>query len=426
MNKYAARLPFWNRIAPHWVILTNAASLIGTFGVTSGLGFAFWWVAAQLFAQEQVGLASALVSAMLLLGTLGMLGLGTLMIGELRRRRAIALSLVLGALLIAGTTAGGLGLGFALVTSHISQEFAVLVNAGNTLLFVAGVAITGSMLVLDQALLGLLRGHLQLYRNAIFALSKLLILGGAGLLYPQMDSIAIYGTWFAGNVISLLPLLVLALPHLAHLRGGGSSPWGVFKELRGAALAHHTLNVSVQTSQFAMPVLVTFLFSAALNASFYIAWLMVSILFIIPAALTQTLYAVSSTDDGISAEKVRFTMRLSLLFVAGGALVFVVGAPLILRLFGQAYADEASSSLRIMSFAAFPMIIKVHYIAIFQIRRQIRTAALVMLGGAFLELAFALFGGLHGALWMLSVGWSVAILIEAVLTAPVVYRAIQT
>lgn len=424
MNKYLQNLPFWNRIEPHWVMLSNAASLIGTFGVTSGLGFAYWWVAARLFDKAEVGLASALISAMQLMGTLGMLGLGTLMIGELRRRRSIAISLIGGSLVIASITAGGLGLVFALITSQSSGEFNILADTGHMLLFVLGVAITGALLVMDQALLGLLRGHLQLYRNAIFAVGKLLILVVCGLVFVSLNSMAIYATWFAGNIVSVLPLAVFALPHLRQPHEHAPARQ-IFRELRGAALAHHILNVSVQTSQFAMPVLVTFLFSAVANASFYIAWLIVSILFIIPAALTQTLYAVSSADDRIAPEKIRFSLRLSLLFVTLGVIVLIVGAPLILGLFGPTYATQSSASLRIMALAAFPMIIKVHYIAIFQIRRQIRVAALAMFGGAVLEMAFAFIGGATGDIATLSAGWTAAIFVEAILILPVVYRAIR-
>lgn len=76
----------------HWdknnnTILINAGSLIGTTAVTSGLGFAFWWVAARIFSTEAVGLASATISTMTLLGSFSILGLGTLLMGELPKQR---------------------------------------------------------------------------------------------------------------------------------------------------------------------------------------------------------------------------------------------------------------------------------------------------------------------------------------------------
>lgn len=63
-------------------LLLNAASMVGTTVITAGLGFVYWWLAARQFPQEAVGFASALISAMSLLGTLGMVGMGTLLIGE--------------------------------------------------------------------------------------------------------------------------------------------------------------------------------------------------------------------------------------------------------------------------------------------------------------------------------------------------------
>ena len=67
-------------------MLHNASSMIGTTVITSGLGFAYWWLAARLFAQAQVGFASALIAAMGLLSTFGIVGLGTLLMSELPRR----------------------------------------------------------------------------------------------------------------------------------------------------------------------------------------------------------------------------------------------------------------------------------------------------------------------------------------------------
>src|SRR5579864_3579031 len=76
------------------VMLINAGSLIGTTAVTSGLGFVYWWVAARQYAPEAVGLASATVSTMLLLGSISMLGLGTLLITELPRQPGREVSLI--------------------------------------------------------------------------------------------------------------------------------------------------------------------------------------------------------------------------------------------------------------------------------------------------------------------------------------------
>ena len=132
-------LGVWRR---HQDLLRNAGSLLVATGITSALGFVYWVIAARLFSQEAVGYSSAAVSAMGLLGTIGIFGLGTLLIGELPRRSRRA-GLVSAALLASGLGSLVLGLGFALAAPHFSRRFVVILGTpGRTALFVLGVALT--------------------------------------------------------------------------------------------------------------------------------------------------------------------------------------------------------------------------------------------------------------------------------------------
>jgi len=137
-------------------MLANAGSLVGTSAVTSGLGFVYWGVVAREFPAEAIGLGSATISAMTLLGTFCMLGLGTLLMGELSRQPGKEISLVSTALLVVFVVGGCSGIAFALVAPFLSVSFQPLrVNIANILLFAVGVGLTASVLVLDQALIGL-------------------------------------------------------------------------------------------------------------------------------------------------------------------------------------------------------------------------------------------------------------------------------
>ena len=100
------------------VMLVNAGSLVATSAVTSVLGFTYWWLAARQFPPQVVGLASATISAMTLLGTFAMLGLGTLLIGELPRQKGKAASLISTVLIVAGGVGGVLGIIFAVVIAR--------------------------------------------------------------------------------------------------------------------------------------------------------------------------------------------------------------------------------------------------------------------------------------------------------------------
>lgn len=409
-------------IVDNRVILINASSLVGTLVVTSGLGFAYWWVVAQQFAPAEAGLAAAAISAMLLLGTIGVMGLGTLLIGELARRPEVVSSLITTALAISGVASALFGILFVLIAPYFSADFLLFgASWSNFLLFVLGVTITGMVLVLDQALLGLLLGEWQLWRNAVFALTKLLLLFPAAAYFYEAGTMAIYGTWFIGNMLSLLPLLWLI--GLRRLRTADYQPqWLILGELRGMALSHHILNLSLQTVQFAMPVIVAVLLSPEVNASFYVAWLIASSLFIVPAALTQALYAVSAADASVLGQKIRFTLRVSFVGVVVGGLVGGVGAELILGFFNPLYAETATTSMQILLLAALPIVIRTHYVAIYQIRRELKKAAFIFMGAAVLELTLAIVGGWWGGLAGLSAGWVVAIYLQGLWMIPTVYR----
>src|SRR5216683_3661045 len=122
------------------VLLVNAGSLVGTTAVTSVLGFAYWWLAARQFSPEALGLASAAISAMMLLGSLGIVGLGTLLIGELPRQQGKEVSLISATLIVVGAVGGCLGIVFAAVAPYLSNDFQVLrASIENVALFAVGV-----------------------------------------------------------------------------------------------------------------------------------------------------------------------------------------------------------------------------------------------------------------------------------------------
>src|ERR1700712_3405884 len=60
-----------------------SASLLSTQALTSVLGLVFWTLAARQFLTAEVGVAGAAIALMMLLGSLGSLGLGTVLIARL-------------------------------------------------------------------------------------------------------------------------------------------------------------------------------------------------------------------------------------------------------------------------------------------------------------------------------------------------------
>ncbi len=409
------------------VTFLNAGSLVGTTAVTSLLGFGYWWIAARLFPPEAVGFASAATSAMMLLGSICILGLGTLLTGELQRYPGKEVSLINAALLLVGGVGGGIGIVFALFAPWISGAFLPLrASLQDILLFASGVSLTAITLVLDNALIGLLRGELQFWRNTLFSVIKLVALLGAGLWLSHSAGLTIYNTWTLGNVLSLVVLALFVV-----MKGGWSLTtylphWGLLRQLKTAAIQHHVLNLIIQAPTLALPLFVTALLSVKANAWFYIAWMITSFLSVATNALSTVIYAESATQsEERLAHKTRLTMGIAFGTCLLANIILQLGAKQVLGVFGHDYAEQAAPSLRILSLAVFPFIIKSYYIMLCRIQNRLVQAMLPLIGCAILELGCVSAGAYLGGLPGLSLGWVIALLIEAVCMFSTVYKVIR-
>lgn len=408
------------------VLLINSGSLVGTTAITSVLGFAYWWIAARQFPPEAVGLASASISAMILLGNICMLGFGTLLIGELPRQSGKEVSLINAALILVGVVGGCVGIVFAIVAPIVSADFRVLsASIQDIALFAVGVSLTAITLVLDQALIGLLRGELQLWRNTLFAVAKLVALLVAGLWLSYRVGLTIYAMWAIGNVISLAVLAGFVVLK-GNWHGKGYLPnWALLGKMKSSALQHHILNLMLQAPPLILPVLITVILSAKVNAWFYISSTIAAFVSFIPLALATVLYATSSAQPATLAQKARLTLSLALVACMLANFVLLLCARQLLGLFGQAYADQASWSLRILGLGAFPLIIKTHYITIKRIQGRLAQAILLIAVGGFLEVGAPALGAHFDNLLGLSLGLIIALCVEAAFMARAVYKAIQ-
>ena len=417
------RTSIYKWIKVNGVMLFNAASFVGTFIVKAGFGFAFWWVAARQFTPQSVGFASAAISAMTLLGTFCMLGLGTLLIRELPRQPGKAVSLISSSLILVGIVGAGVGLLFAFGVPLLSRDLQPLrASPQSVLLFAIGIGFTAIGMVLDQALFGFLRGDLQLWRNALFAGAKLAALAIAGFLLAQQAGLTIYTTWLIGDALSSASLAAYAV-FKGKWNGRIPRPnLGLLRELGPSAIQHHLLNLLMMGPNMALPVLVTIIISTTMNAWFYIAFLLADIVYVIPQALVTALYAVSSAQPEVLARKARLTLSLAFGACLLANCVIFFGSNLLLGIFGPGYVAHGVWCMRILGLAAIPFFIKDHYISICRIQDRMVQALLPLTAGALLELAASALGACLNGITGLSLGWLFAVCVEALFMSPRVYK----
>jgi O-antigen/teichoic acid export membrane protein len=401
------------------VVLFNALSLFASTMVTSILGYVFWWVAAQLYSTTSVGASSALLSALQLAGMFSMVGLGTLLIGEIGRGEHPRHDLLATGLVVSFLTGGLVGAG---LTVGVFANLASTAEVVDSILLVAicglTAALTAALTVLDDALLALARPKWQLFRNVVFSSSKLILLPVGAIAGTAYAARVIIASWAAGLAVSALVVVVLAWRARVAIRG--RPRWLLARSLGRAALLHHWINLSQAAPRLVLPLLVTGYLSARLNAEYYVALLLIGFAYVIPSHIATALFAVASGDKGALAREVRGTWRIFMIVCVAAPVGALLVGPLVLRTFGPDYRS-AAGPLAILSLATVATGIKSYYTATCRVTGDLARAAWLSVIGSAVEVAacwIALASGadLAGVSW----AWVAAMFLEGLLFWPAV------
>jgi O-antigen/teichoic acid export membrane protein len=414
----AALAGIWQR---NQDLLRNAGSLAATTGMTSLFGVVYWIFAARSFSQQAVGYGSSAISAMTLLGTIGMFGLGTMLIGELPKRTARG---GLMSATIAAAFCGSLLLGvlFPLVAIVFHLHFPQI--SGSPLrvaVFAAGVAVTGASLVFDEGTIGLMRGGLQMSRNLAMSFLKLLLLPAIALVLHDAFGLGIVAAWAGGTLLSLIPVALMIKRSGTRLLH--SPDWPLLRSLRGVAMAHNWLNLAIATPPKLIPVLVTIVVSPSANAAYYVAAMIAGFLFMVPGHLATVLFAIASAAPEVIGEKLRFVLRLSVAIGLPAMAVLALCAHFALSIFGAQYAAMATVPLWLMIACYLPGLPKGQYIAVSRATGKVGRAAVVVSIFAICEMSGTIIGGKLAGLDGVAFAAFGITIVEGALTAPTVFRA---
>jgi len=407
-------------------LVRGVIALTSTSVVSSGLGFVYWALAARLFTVSDVGASATAIAAMNLIAPFTVLGLGTALVSRLPEMPNERAELVSGAAFICGVAGGVVSLMLALV---LPSDFLGLPGVGRqvfpTLLFACGVAAQAVGLMLDSALLSVLGGGVQFWRNTVFAIAKLVLLIVFALVVSRLGSFSIYASWLGANVIGITAVTGWLLR--AHrVRLSRLVPvLSMFKGLPFYAARHHALNLALQVPFFAMPILANMTLGSEQAGYLFVTWSVASFVFVLPMALSTALFASGARDSSTIVKELRFTLRTSLAACIVAILVILPLGGVVLSIFGASYAENGRTALTVLCLGGLGVIVKDHHVALARITGSVgREAVLIGILGA-AELAGAAFGALHGGLTGLTLGWLAVVILKVVVFGPRVWNAYQ-
>ncbi len=350
------------------LLISNATGAI--FGV------AFWFVAARLYTQNEVGNGAQAVNAMTLCANVGLLNLTTVFPRFLYPAGAKA-----GVLLRRGygaSTALALlaSLCFLAITGH--QSYLPSGWAAH-LFFVEAVLLWLVFTIEDPALIGLRRPFVVPIENTSFSIVKIALLPVFLVVAPGQG---VFDAWVlpaAACVVAVnYYLFGHALPqHLEHAGRAGVLPER--QAFSGFIAAEYVGSLSMG-ALWALPALfVGYRLGASQVAYLQIPWIAATGFDTLLFSFATSLVAESSSRPGHAAPNVRRAVRLAAMVMGPALVVLVLGAKYFLELLGAPYAAHGTWLMRYVVLGLPFMGVNVLYVTFARLSRRARRLLLVPL-----------------------------------------------
>jgi O-antigen/teichoic acid export membrane protein len=407
----------------NWTTIVNAGSLFGTRIITTVIGFFFWVVAAKFYSPQEVGVGSALISAMVLLGAIGTFGVGTYLVGELPKIKDHQNELLFIAQILAGFFSALIGIIFVLAISNISPELGEFLNNGiNVSVFIVGTTLYSILIVNDTSTIGLFQGMVQFWRNFVSAVGRLALLTIIGLFFIEKDALSIYAAVLFGNIVSIPFGLNQFSNKITLNRFRNYISWGVIKQMISSSFWHHLINLTLQTPLLFLPLVVVTFISAEANAYYFQAWMIAGFGSIFSISLSTSIYAVVSNDPDSLAKEIKSGLMLSFGLTFMLVVFLVVIGPIIFKFYGINYVTNATAPLRLLAISALPSIVKQFYVTVFRLSGREKDAAITLSLTFLFEIILTSFGAQYWGLNGLCFGWMAAMFIELAFLFPLMKK----
>lgn len=377
------------------ILLTNTAA-------TSAIGFIFWSLAARRYPAGALGVFSGVTSGAGLLAAVAALGLPNVITRHIATERN-SRQLVIMATVAIATVGAALCVGTVLVLGpHLPSSLHLRQTGGLVLLVTVLVVFTAISGTLDAGLVAVRSSHAVLVKNVAGSIVKV----------AAMLVLVSFRTWglLIAFALGLVVTTVIGGVSMSRRTGGKRAGLGSLRLLRrylSLTSGNYLATIFGMLPLGVVPILVLVILGATAAGRFAVAFLIAGFLNIIPSTVAQVLFAEASREAGSLQEQLRKAIRGVYGLLLPPLIIVVAAAPLLLRIFGPAYAAAATGCLRVLALSA--LLTGGTYLIDSLLIAQDRVAAYVFINGVNAALVLGLVGVLlPRGLTAGAVGWAIA------------------
>lgn len=372
---------------------------MGGTALSALFAFVFWVVVARLYVVADVGLAGALVAAMGLAAAFSTLGfhigvIRFLPIVEDKRGIINSCFIIVGvcSILASGIFITGIPV-WSQDLMFIRQDAILLLS------FILIVTVTALLRLQANIFIGSRRAEFSSATQVGAAVLKLPLV----VVLVSLGAFGIFAAWGIAAAIMFIAGFFFLTRVQRGYRPSFAFSKKVVNDMLHFSFVNYVSEVLGNAPMYILPLMVLSILGAEQNAYYYIAYGVVGVLGVVPAAVIQSLFAEGSTEPkAIRDTSIRAIKIMSLLTVPALLVVFFLGDKILL-LFGSQYSENAFTLLLILSVALIPNTVNELYVTICMVKFKLRAIFFVNLARTLLiplmsYLLMAQFG-------LMGVGW---------------------
>jgi len=353
-------------------LVLNGYALVFSSGATSVLGIGYWILAARLYSEEVVGLNSAVITSMFFLANVSqfnlMHALNRFVPSAGQQTTGLVLKSYLVSVVMAVVASAVFLTGLGLWAPSLSG---LRSSPAESVWFIFATVSWCIFVLQDSVLIGLRQAKWVPLENILYAVVKLMLLVVFATALPEGG---IFMSWTVPVLFLTLPVNALIFFRLipAHVRTvpAEGTPIGTKNIVRFVA-GDYLSSLVWMTTIALLPLMILERLGASASAHFYLAWNITYALYSVSSNMGMSLVTEGARDEAklnfYSYQALQQILRLIIPAVA----LIVVGAPFILRLYGENYATEGSILLQLLSLSAVPYAFVALYISMARVQRHI-------------------------------------------------------
>ena len=291
--------------------LLVAIRLLGT-----GLGFLFWALAARIVTADEVGIASGAISATLLLGGLGQLGLGYGLVRHLAHSDDPS-GLINFSLLLSGLAGLGLALLFLVSVTIFSPALLTLRSS-----LVSG--FTFVALVLSTTLSQLLHWVFLAKRQLVFSLMKQTIQAVSAIILLLILQSLVSGyasvitAYMLATAIGLGFSICVFLPIVQPDYGVRMRPWmSLRSSFTSYSFTNHVADQFQRAPNTLIPLIAIQQMGPRAGAYFFVAWTIGTGTSAWAGSISESLFAEGANAPAIASKYLFRALKLGILMTSG-------------------------------------------------------------------------------------------------------------